>query len=321
MIPLKSKPNPVRYFACVGAIVLTAAPQMASAMEIRLALMGQAGVEDPRFDVLVNGAVVGGGTVLLSAKSANGEYLTNGTEYFDPYIQRYVFKVDVPEGDTALVGVRFLNDYFDGDKGIDANLYIVSASVDGKELDLAKVSVAGAGDEPREPIFWRGVLMLPWYATATLAYPDDVVAAATDKEPVAEETVPAAAETATTETTTVSEPEAVPVEVPVPACAAARSLSIVYANGEAALPAEGRAALDELISSGLAGCTVTVAGYSSPGGPDEVNRAVAEARASEVAAYLRQKGPEGLALRAEGKGATSQFGAGAANRRVVVSVE
>jgi outer membrane protein OmpA-like peptidoglycan-associated protein len=318
----------------LGAVALGLAPEVAGAMEIRLALMGQAGIEDPKFEVLVNDTVVGSGTVELSAKSSEGERLTGDT-VFDPYVQRFVFETELAEGTSAQIGVRFLNDYYDADKGIDANLYVMSVSVDGKELDLSGVEVLGAEEQPRDVVFWRGVLVLPWYATANLAYSVDAgttteqAASAAVVEPSVSPTPPedTAAESAANEAAPVEEVAAAPAEPTPPAepappvCTAVGSLVISYPNGESALLAEGRSALDALVSKGLAGCAIDIAGYSSLGGPVDINLAVSQARAAEVEAYLRTNGPEGLSMTAEGKGATNEFGAGAENRRVVVTIE
>lgn len=327
MISSRATLTTCRRYIGLGVLALVVAPQAAGAIEIRLELMGQAGLEDPKFDVLVNNAVVGGGTVVLAAKSANGEYLTDGTEFY-PYVQRYAFRAEVSDAAPVRVGVRFLNDFFDGDKGLDANLYVVSVTVDGKALDLAEVEVQGAQDEPRDAMFWRGVLMLPWYATASLTYPDDIAATSqleATAGPVGSpaSTLPdeAADTSAASEAALAADVAVAPPEPGAPTCAATGTIAIIYPNGEAALSAEGRSALDDLIAGGLAGCSIDVAGYSSPGGPVDINLVVSQARAAEVEAYLRKKVPEGLSLTVEGKGATDQFGAGAENRRVVVTIE
>jgi len=329
--------------ALAVAAALCLVPSMACSMEIKLALMGLAGIEDPKFDVLVNDTVVGGGSVVLSAKSANGEYFEDGTD-LDPYIQKFIFKVpDELATPAGRVGVRFLNDYYDGEKGIDANLYVVSVAVDGQSLDLASAEVIGAQDVRRDAMFWDKILVLPWYATATMTYgAAGAETAKVDGGKPAEPQVSVAPEAQETSVDAVADPGA-PAEVadvgataqgasdevatedtvsqPELTCASPGTLDIVYANGEAAVPPDARAKLNALASGGLAGCSVRVVGYSSPGGPPEINMAVSAARASEVEAYLRRRAPEVLSLTSVGEGETDRFGAGAENRRVVVTVE
>jgi outer membrane protein OmpA-like peptidoglycan-associated protein len=68
----------------------------------------------------------------------------------------------------------------------------------------------------------------------------------------------------------------------------------------------------------IAGCELKVVGYASSDGRASVNQRVSAARAEAVAAYLKDKGF--AKVTAEGAGETQQFGVGAANRRVVVTV-
>ncbi|MBN9309605.1 carbohydrate-binding domain-containing protein [Devosia sp.] len=288
---------------------LCVASTTVGAVEIKLLVAGQAGIEDPSFDVLLDGIVIGGGTVTKAAKPGAGDSFS-GDRPFEPYTQQFEFSS--PDGPTSgTVGVRFLNDYYDAAKGIDANLYVLEVAIDGQKLDLSRAQIEGSKDEPRERLFWKDALVLPWYATASLAYGLAGTPQTTTETPETE----SGAAAAPVESAVAPEPP------PVPVCAVTRSADVTFGNGEVILTPESKAVLDAVVAGDLDGCAISVLGYSSMGGPADINLAVSQARAAQVEAYLRARVPEGLNITAEGIGGTDKFGVAAMNRRVVVSIE
>jgi hypothetical protein len=85
------------------------------------------------------------------------------------------------------------------------------------------------------------------------------------------------------------------------------------------IPAAGRKALEALVKQ-LADqkCSFTVTGYTSASSP--AAKRMAGGRADEVTARLVALGVDAASITTENGGMTTQYGSGAANRRVVVSV-
>lgn len=65
------------------------------------------------------------------------------------------------------------------------------------------------------------------------------------------------------------------------------------------------------------GVTYQVTGYASPGGGSSANQRISQARAESVAETLRRYGAEAVVA---GAGETSQWGDGAQNQRVMITV-
>ncbi|MEQ8748071.1 carbohydrate-binding domain-containing protein, partial [Pyruvatibacter sp.] len=149
-------------------ITLTPAPHFGDTAELTVRLGGEAFRGDPNYQILVDGQVVGEGTVSWARDTeTDGTYTTlggNGDVDNDQVVwQNVSINVPVPEGGLGLVEVRFPNDAYRAGVG-DRNLIVDYIEVDGHriEAESSDVNYQGAGGSYDSSL---GAERMPWGGT------------------------------------------------------------------------------------------------------------------------------------------------------------
>lgn len=309
---------------------------VASASEVSVRLVGENGpLGAPAYVVTVDDTLVGTGVLPAPAGAlprVRSDLAAVATDV----------SFTIPEGvlqPDSVVKVHLINDSVDSATGADATLYILGVSIDGAAADVAAATIATPkGEAMTIYMAADGALILAWNAAATFGAPEGGwthVASASAKPaseaPTADMATAEAAPTleaeAVAETPAASEPVAVaeapaapePVE---PICAANASIALTdFANGEASVTEQtAQELIDFFKDVSVDQCKLGVAGYSSPGGEPQTNLAVSQARADAVLDFIRGRNLHFASEEAVGRGETTEFGDGGANRRVVVTV-
>ena len=309
---------------CALLVSATSAGAQAQDSIVTVVLAGEAYDGPPAFAVTFNGAVVGQGVVDKAIDTiAKGRIVAHGA--MQGPAESFTFRVPSKEFDPhAELRIALTNDKFDEvNKVGDRNLYVVSASVNGREIQGPDF-VRRFGDS-RSPLpLILGMVPLPRNADLAIAEPPPEGWPSPGREGPGTAAVPPAAgpsapgstgSAASTGTPSASEPP--------PKCAVNLVVTIAgFAQNVADLNAGQRQQLVQLADT-LKGqdCAVVSTGYGDMAGPKEFSRQIAGARASTVVEFLKARGAHFSRVDVVPFGATRQFGpSNDLNRRVVVSI-
>lgn len=267
----------------VAATTLAAFALGSQAAELSVQLSGANYQGAPEFEVLVDGKVVGKGSVG-----------PEGT------VRTYSF--DVPDDRLtpgAVVAVSLTNDLFEG-RGRDRNLFVHSITVGTERFDSSSISVTRDG----RPSTGDFSAIAPIYSGGDLAFitlPDGTESEPATNAPVTDKEVALNSEAATEKVCEFS------------------GVLKGFENGAQTLTVAQRAQVEawrELLMR--PDCELELTGYGSVAGAPALNLAVSRARADAVAAYFTEIGLSFRLVTVNGGGGTSQFGPMPADNRVVV---
>jgi outer membrane protein OmpA-like peptidoglycan-associated protein len=295
----------------------------ASASEVSVRLVGENGpLGAPAYVVTLDNTLIGAGAL----PAPDGPLPRERTD-LSAVATNLAFQV--PDGllrADSVVKVYLINDSADANTGADTTLYILGVSVDGLAADVSAAKIATSEGEAKTIYLTPdGALILAWNAAASFTAPEGgwAPAVAIDPETTAPAPAPEPPATAAAPSTEAAVAEApAAAEVVEPSCVVDASLVLTdFANGEAYVTEKTAQELIGFFKSlSVDRCKLGVAGYSSPGGEPEINRAVSQARADAVLDFIKRRKLTFTSAEAVGHGETTEFGNAAANRRVVVTV-
>lgn len=312
----------------LGGIFLLAAvfggTGVASASEVSVRLVGENGpLGAPAYVVTVDDTFVGAGVLPAPEGALPRERTDLSTVATD-------VSFTIPDGvlqTGSAVKVRLINDSWDPNTGVDTTLYVLGVSIDGVAADVAAATITTlTGEAKTTHLTADGALIVAWSAAASFAAPEggwthaasaeaESGAPASTADTTASEAAPAVVEEGVTE-------EPASAEAVEPTCEVSATIALTdFANGEAYVTQRTAQELSSFFKGvSVEQCKLEVNGYSSPGGEPAINLAVSQARADAVLQYIGGRNLHFVSQEAVGRGETTEFGDGSANRRVVVSV-
>ena len=343
------------------AVAAMAAPALAQSSALVLVLGGEAYDGPPEFAVTFDGKPLGAGAVEAAIDT---EALGRLADVADksPYVQSFEFPIpDAMFDPNGEIGIRLTNEAYGGEgSNRDRNLYLVSASVNGRVvLPSGFTTDTADGVEPNAMLGdllalydnnAEGVAAAPqggWpepdASLQTVSFEPDAIASTGSINTPAETTGPLILEPRADAQVAKAAPEVMPqstaeaadgetIEVAAlgserylssPRCGLDQLYNVVGFNENSNdLTPRLMRRLDQIAADiGRETCTVQITGYSSTKGDYATNALFAIERAQNVLAYLREKGLKFEAVNATGAGETAKFGETlGSNRRVVITV-
>jgi len=331
----------------------SAVPALAAEAKLSFVVAGEAYNGPPIFLVYYGTELVGAGTADQSIDSKPGlddSNIAAHTQTFNFTIYDYDPKAPKP------ISFQYQTDAYGGE-GLDRNLYIVSASIDGTPFPfdnaktvrngkLAKAESGKVGTVPLWNAYDTAIFTLPGWpavtapiiasatpAPAPAATPDKKPAAAPANKPAAAAPAKPAPSNAAASSSSAkpavaaAAPAAQPQPQPQPAkpapCAPASVSLRSFKNASVKVSASDQQAIAALAHAIAGrGCYVTVTGYSGVTGDANYNGNLNSTRAGNVARLLTSLGVQVAARGVVNGGPTDQFGRhNKDNVRVVVTIK
>lgn len=140
----------------------------AAASEVVVQLAADKIDADPLFSVSVNGTEIGSGTMPDSYETTQGHTFVTDAE---AKVKEFVYEAPTLKAGDILT-VAFLNDKYDEERRLDANLYVISVAVDGRKLENADSRIHFPDGRVTDSVLEMGAVTIAWTAAAEYVVPE-----------------------------------------------------------------------------------------------------------------------------------------------------